>query len=538
MTSSHHLSLPDQPPPEPLLDRLQTPVWIFDIERERMHYANAAALRLWNAPTIDALLDRDWSSTMSDASRQRLADYRSRLQRGEHIDEHWTFYPGGQAVSLHCRCSGLPLEDGRIEMLVEGLESDILLDASSLRALEAVRHIPLMVSVFDAAGQLLVRNPAALELERGNASFVDAFEDPDQARQLLQRLEHQANCLLEAVMRVKGDSRWHHLDLCRTTDPKTSRAMIVMGELDITRRKDLEHAQLLAKRQLEVVIESLDVGLLLEDERRNVIVANQAFCDIFAIDALPDTLVGMDCREAAHAAKPAFRDPERFVARIEALVAGEQGQARDILAMADDRFLERCYTPVIVDQRHRGHLWGYRDITRQKRREADWALQASTDALTGLANRRAFDENARKVAAAVKAGESPAALLMIDIDRFKAINDTFGHAEGDKALCLLADTLKGKLRDDDLPCRTSGEEFMVIMPNMSPEVAEGVAQRLRIQIAERAIAAEALPFHFTVSIGLTGFKASDASLEALIRRADAAMYQAKHEGRDRVATRW
>lgn len=538
MTLSHHVPLPEQLPPDLLLDRLQTPVWLFDIERERMCYANAAALRLWNAPTLEALVDRNWSATMSEATRQRLADYQLRLERGEDIDEHWTFYPQGEAVSLHCRCSGIPLEDGRTGMLVEGLESDTLLDASSLRALEAVRHTPLMVSVFDGAGRLLVSNPAALETDRGEASFFDAFEDHDLAQRLLWRLEHQPKCSLEAVMRVKGDRRWHHLDICRTTDPKTSRPMIVMGELDITGRKELEHAQLLAKRQLGVVIESLDMGLLLEDERRTVIVTNQAFCDIFSIETPPDTLVGMDCREAAHAVKDSFRDPDRFVARIEALVAREQGPTRDILAMSDGRFLERSYTPVIVDQQHRGHLWGYRDITRQKRREADWVLQANTDALTGLANRRAFDEHARKVAAAVKEGEYPAALLMIDIDRFKAINDTFGHAEGDKALCLLADTLRRQLRDGDLPCRTGGEEFMVIMPNMSPQAVEDVAQRLRVQIAERAITAEEVPFQFTVSIGVTSFKTSDASLETLTRRADAAMYQAKHEGRDRVVVLW
>jgi diguanylate cyclase (GGDEF)-like protein len=127
---------------------------------------------------------------------------------------------------------------------------------------------------------------------------------------------------------------------------------------------------------------------------------------------------------------------------------------------------------------------------------------------------------------------------MIDIDRFKAINDTLGHAEGDKGLRLLANTLRHNLRESDLPCRTGGEEFMVIMPGMSPEEAQAVAGRLLRQIAEATIEAEELPFHFTVSIGVTGFKSSDGSIEAVTRRADAAMYQAKHDGRNRVAVRW
>ncbi|MDI5919767.1 sensor domain-containing diguanylate cyclase [Halomonas sp. LR5S13] len=538
MTSFHHApqsAIHDQ---AALLDRLQTPLWVFDIEQERMHYANAAAVRLWGAETPQALYARDFSATMSEATRRRLADYLPRLARGEVIDEHWSFYPGGQAISLHCRCSRYVTEEGRTGMLVEGLESDISLDASSLRALEAVRHTPMMVSVFDGQGRLLVRNPAALAARQGLSSFAACFSDYDVAGRLLQQLEGEPRTSLEAMMRVDDSDRWHHVDLCRATDPKTGLPMIVMGEFDITPRKALETAQLVSNRQLEVVIEGLDVGLLLEDESRRVIVANQAFCDLFDIDAPPEHLVGMDCREAAESTKGYFTEPEGFVARIEELLVTRRKQARDLLAMADGRFLERTYTPLFVADQYHGHLWVYRDITRQRHQEADWARKASTDPLTGLANRRSFDDAARRVARTVKGGEIQAALLMIDIDRFKAINDTLGHAEGDKGLRLLADTLRHHLRQSDLPCRTGGEEFMVILPGMSPEEARAVAWRLLRQIAEATIEAEALPFHFTVSIGVTCFTPTDASIEAVTQRADAAMYQAKREGRNRVAVRW
>ncbi|MDI5891454.1 sensor domain-containing diguanylate cyclase [Halomonas rhizosphaerae] len=538
MTSFHHApqsAIHDQ---AALLDRLQTPLWVFDIEQERMHYANAAAVRLWGAETPQALYARDFSATMSEATRRRLADYLPRLARGEVIDEHWSFYPGGQAISLHCRCSRYVTEEGRTGMLVEGLESDISLDASSLRALEAVRHTPMMVSVFDGQGRLLVRNPAALAARQGLSSFAACFSDHDVAGRLLQQLEGEPRTSLEAMMRVDDSDRWHHVDLCRATDPKTGLPMIVMGEFDITPRKALETAQLVSNRQLEVVIEGLDVGLLLEDESRRVIVANQAFCDLFDIDAPPEHLVGMDCREAAESTKGYFTEPEGFVARIEELLVTRRKQARDLLAMADGRFLERTYTPLFVADQYHGHLWVYRDITRQRHQEADWARKASTDPLTGLANRRSFDDAARRVARTVKGGEIQAALLMIDIDRFKAINDTLGHAEGDKGLRLLADTLRHHLRQSDLPCRTGGEEFMVILPGMSPEEARAVAWRLLRQIAEATIEAEALPFHFTVSIGVTCFTPTDASIEAVTQRADAAMYQAKREGRNRVAVRW
>lgn len=521
-----------------LLDRLQTPVWVFDIEQERMRYANAAALRFWEAKTPQALYTRDFSATMSEATRRRLADYLPRLASGEVIDEHWSFYPGGQAVSLHCRCSRHLMRDGRVGMLVEGVDAALSLDASSLRALEAVRHSPMMASVFDGRGCLLARNPAALEARGVLTSFEACFSDRELAEGLLQRLQGEPHASLEAIMRIKGGERWHHVDLCRATDPQTGAPMIVMGELDITARKALEAAQRVSHRQLEVVIEELDLGLLLEDQHRRVVMANQAFCDLFGLAASPERLAGMDCREAAQATKGQFTEPEAFVARIEELVDERRKQAGDLLAMTNDRFLERSYTPLFVADEYHGHLWVYRDVTRQKRQQAYWARQASTDPLTGLANRRSFDEAAREVARSVEREEIEAALLMIDIDRFKAINDSLGHAEGDKGLKLLANTLQDNLRPSDLPCRTGGEEFMVIMPDMATEQAESVAWRLLRQIAEASIEAEELPFHFTVSIGVTRFRPSDANVQTVTRRADAAMYQAKREGRNRVAVHW
>lgn len=532
------------PPPavlcgnDALLDRLQTPVWIFDIEQERMCYANAAALRFWEADTPEELYARDFSSTMSEPTRQRLSDYLPRLASGEVIDEHWSFYPGDQAISLHCRCSHQVMRDGRSGMLVEGVDDAIALDASSLRALEAVRHSPMMASVFDGQGRLLARNPAAREARGEPAAFETCFSDRELAEGLLQRLQGEPHASLEAIMRLKGGERWHHVDLCRATDPLTGAPMIVMGELDITARKALEAAQRVSKRQLEVVIEGLDLGLLLEDEQRRIIVVNQAFCDLFGLAASPESLTGMDCHEAAQSAKGLFKEADAFVTRIEELIAARRKQTRELLALTNGHFLERSYTPLFVADEYHGHLWVYRDVTRQHRQQAYWARQASTDPLTGLANRRSFDEAAGEVARTVQREEIEAALLMIDIDRFKAINDSLGHAEGDKGLKLLADTLRDNLRPGDLPCRTGGEEFMVIMPDMATPEAETVAWRLLRQIAEATIDAADLPFHFTVSIGVTRFRPHDASVQAVTRRADAAMYQAKREGRNRVAARW
>lgn len=160
---------------------------------------------------------------------------------------------------------------------------------------------------------------------------------------------------------------------------------------------------------------------------------------------------------------------------------------------------------------------------------------ADTDALTGLSNRRHFlTVAAEKIAPAHTLG-TPLSLLMVDIDHFKRINDTHGHAAGDHALRLLAATLKESTRKDDCAGRLGGEEFALVLPGATPAVAQDIAERICKYVATLAILdREGRRFGFTVSIGLATLGPSDAKPEDLLARADAALYRAKRAGRNRV----
>ncbi|MGH7004995.1 MAG: diguanylate cyclase domain-containing protein, partial [Alphaproteobacteria bacterium] len=160
---------------------------------------------------------------------------------------------------------------------------------------------------------------------------------------------------------------------------------------------------------------------------------------------------------------------------------------------------------------------------------------AELDALTDLWNRRHFLAEAEARIAAAHAGASPLALLMIDIDHFKRINDTHGHAAGDKALRLIAATLKDFTRKADCAARLGGEEFAVLLPGVTRTLAENIAQRICEQVARLAILdGEGRRFGLTVSIGMTECAAADTRPEGLMARADAALYEAKRGGRNRV----
>jgi diguanylate cyclase (GGDEF)-like protein len=159
--------------------------------------------------------------------------------------------------------------------------------------------------------------------------------------------------------------------------------------------------------------------------------------------------------------------------------------------------------------------------------------EATIDGLTGLRNRRWLDEMfGREIDRARRSGE-PSALLMVDLDLFKQINDEHGHLVGDAVLCRTARVLAANLRPRDLLARYGGEEFAVLLPATSEEEAVPAADRLRAAIAESDASADPLP-STTVSVGVAASGAED-TLDAVVARADAALYRAKAAGRNRVA---
>ncbi len=163
------------------------------------------------------------------------------------------------------------------------------------------------------------------------------------------------------------------------------------------------------------------------------------------------------------------------------------------------------------------------------------AAQANTDALTGLPNRRTFEDTWRRMVARADRDKSPLALMVMDVDHFKRVNDTHGHAAGDEALRVLGWALKNHLRPGDLCARLGGEEFVLAMPGATPEVARMRAEDLLKMPLMYGEDGSGEPLAVTLSVGLTDWRASDTAPHATIARADAALYEAKRDGRHRVS---
>jgi diguanylate cyclase (GGDEF)-like protein len=210
-----------------------------------------------------------------------------------------------------------------------------------------------------------------------------------------------------------------------------------------------------------------------------------------------------------------------------------------------DRWYEANIAPIRRDGMPTDMLiWSITDITERKRsidklkkQQEKLKLQANTDVLTQLLNRRGFMAYAEAEIQRVERFDiSSLALLLLDVDHFKVINDTYGHAAGDAVLVSLADCLQARQRASDRVARLGGEEFVILLPETPYQKALLLAEQIRQKLENFSVSVEELasPIHFTVSIGVSHYVLGEGSVDSMLNRADMGLYIAKKEGRNRV----
>jgi diguanylate cyclase (GGDEF)-like protein len=295
---------------------------------------------------------------------------------------------------------------------------------------------------------------------------------------------------------------------------------------------------------------SLD-GILAVDEHENVVACNRRFGEFCGVK-LPEKLPGVndedfsfpDAELLAQMAENT-KNPEVFINRVKELYANPNEDDHCQIELKDGRTLER-YTTVLRrnDGRYMGRVWFFRDISRHKLNEqrlqdAYHAVEtlAITDALTGLANRRRFDQY---LAAEWRRGlrdNYPLSLLLIDADLFKSYNDQYGHLNGDTCLQQIAEVAQlTATRSVDLVARFGGEEFAVILPKTPVDGAVDVAKTISENLRARKIPHAGSPTGImTLSVGCATITLQAGANPAwLIELADQALYKAKRSGRNQV----
>ncbi len=232
-------------------------------------------------------------------------------------------------------------------------------------------------------------------------------------------------------------------------------------------------------------------------------------------------------------------DRTRFLPIILLADLGEEARVMRALELGVNDFLTRPIDAQELKARVRTQVRRkrYNDELRQSLTET--IEMAVTDGLTGLHNRRYMDSHLATLFDRSVGRRRPLSLMITDLDRFKAINDTYGHDGGDDVLREFAQRLRQNVRGIDLACRFGGEEFVVVMPDTDPQVAALVAERVRasIESAPFVIGAGKAATGVTVSVGVSSVRGSGDSVEALMKRADLALYEAKRAGRNRVVAK-
>lgn len=336
---------------------------------------------------------------------------------------------------------------------------------------------------------------------------------------------------------LRSDGQGMHLSLAFSpVNDAVGRVVGISGIAhDVTNRKQKEQVLERAERDYRGLFEhAQDAIIIFEPEGETILDVNERACDLYGFSR--DELIGMSVESLSH-------DVEYGKTEIEQTLAqGTNRRFQTVQCRRDGTLLQIDISAAVVSyQGQRAILSINRDITEFKRLEDTLRELSIRDELTGLYNRREMSRIITEEIARCKRYSREMSLLMIDIDWFKKVNDTYGHQVGDEVLQGIARLLTENTRVTDYVARYGGEEMVVILPETSLEKALIAAENLRSKVAEHEFtvsgdedSTELLKLGVTISLGLSSFTSEANTEEAILVAADRALYEAKRKGRNRA----
>ena len=300
---------------------------------------------------------------------------------------------------------------------------------------------------------------------------------------------------------------------------------------DITDRKRWEDELRSKTALLEAQLNSTIDGLLVVDMEGRRILQNQRLLEIFQVPS--EIASNQDDRVLLSHALSVVKDPDSFVRRVQHLYEHRDEVSREEIELHDGRTLDRWSSPVIGENgQYYGRIWTFRDISERRRAEEQVKFLAYYDALTGLPNRTLLKDRLAKALAAARRRNEKVALLFLDLDRFKIINDSLGHSFGDLLLQSVAERLKRWAREQDTIARIGGDEFVIVITGVKEVPDAAVAAERIMDAMMQEFTIQERPLNVSFSIGVSLFPDNGLDGEALVKNADAAMYNAKESGRN------
>jgi diguanylate cyclase (GGDEF)-like protein/PAS domain S-box-containing protein len=377
---------------------------------------------------------------------------------------------------------------------------------------------------------LLLPQPEHNRVMALHHDFLDRSADMDGERVVLRRDGSMLNVIAHSV-RVPGDEgRWRRL----------------VYVVDITERRRMELALQASQQFTRSVLDGLGAHVCVIDDNGVIVTVNRAWLDFAAANggSLSSLQEGANylrvCEVAACAGSADAAVAAQFLALLREVIAGHRQHFQleyPCHSPEENRWFMVRVSRIEASGSPR-YVVAHDNVTALKQAQEALRQQATTDELTGVANRRSFMEALGIEFERLRRHPTlQCSVLAIDLDHFKDVNDTWGHAAGDAVLRHVAQVVSGQTRLGDVLGRTGGEEFTVLLPDTTVDEAEALAERLRLQVSLDPLQFTGGATRVTLSVGVAVLTASDVHPEAALVRADRALYAAKESGRNAVR-RW
>ena len=299
---------------------------------------------------------------------------------------------------------------------------------------------------------------------------------------------------------------------------------------DITELKTLQKDLQKKEQLLNIVLNNVDAFIYMKDKQRNFLYVNNKVADLFGYDA--DYITGkLDSNVLPQETADHFWQSDKQV-----FERNEKTIAHEVIEDNNQKLhYQSVKIPFELENGQQALIGFSSDVTELYTLKESFEKLAVQDHLTGLNNRRMFEQQSNKEFNRAERHNTPLSIISIDIDYFKKINDSFGHPVGDHVLIELAKNLESSVRDHDIVARMGGEEFSILLPNTFLNEAKVIAERIRVYQLNHAISGDwGEDIFITLSIGVAQRLNQHTQFDDMLSLVDKALYQAKNEGRNRI----
>ena len=390
-----------------------------------------------------------------------------------------------------------------------------LVDAKALRIVGANHAAGALLGVpsADLLGKQVLELAATPEELCFWGDVADGLSDSIESETLVRRFDGSTVPVTRRVSRV---------------EPSAGLGLYVVALHDRSEQVRSQRELEVSAAQLAATLESTADGILVNDLSGRIRNCNQRFARIWDVPA--DLLLQRDDDALLEWMRRSVVDPAAYMRRLAVLEETTMVQSSDVLQLHSGKVIERVSLPQCSRGRPIGRVYSFRDITEKIEAGERIETLSTTDALTGLPNRRRLADRIKASLAQAQHGQAPFALLLLNLDRFKHVNDTLGHAFGDRVLIDVAERLGSCLRQGDLVARLGSDEFVLLVNLTDPGGAEASARRV-LDALQRPFHQAGMSFTVTASLGIVLAPADGTTMDDLMGRADAAMHEVKRAGR-------